>query len=383
MSERTWDVVVIGAGPAGAMTAYESARRGLSVLLLDKAAFPRRKVCGCCLNGSAIETLRHTGLSAILEESEAIPLHQLRLATAGRQAVTSIPTGAALSRERLDSSLIDAAIQAGATFWPGSLAKLGAVQSAERIVHVDQQSWLSEQTARVVVLASGLSGARSVGDDTPSTVSSTSRIGAGAIADSAPRQYEPGTIFMAVDRGGYLGLVRLEDGRLDLAAAFDPGFLRECGSLGRAAETVLRSAGFPPIPGITELSWRGTPPLTRTLHRVAGERWFAVGDAAGYVEPFTGEGMAWALSCGVAVSPQIERAIQANHWDRQIERDWAAAHQKIIVSRQRICRIVSRVLRSPTLCRVSVIALSLAPWLSKPVVSRFNCPPRRIVESTA
>src|SRR5437762_947004 len=47
---RVWDVVVVGAGPAGAAAARELARRSVSVLLVDKAVFPRWKVCGSCLN---------------------------------------------------------------------------------------------------------------------------------------------------------------------------------------------------------------------------------------------------------------------------------------------------------------------------------------------
>ncbi|HEY7428386.1 MAG TPA: FAD-dependent oxidoreductase, partial [Gemmataceae bacterium] len=61
-SRRTWDVVVVGAGPAGAMAAHELARRGCAVLLVDRAAFPRWKVCGCCLNGHALVTLQAAGL---------------------------------------------------------------------------------------------------------------------------------------------------------------------------------------------------------------------------------------------------------------------------------------------------------------------------------
>lgn len=51
-----YDVVVIGAGPAGSVAAYTAATQGLDVLLLDKARFPRFKVCGCCLNARALRT---------------------------------------------------------------------------------------------------------------------------------------------------------------------------------------------------------------------------------------------------------------------------------------------------------------------------------------
>jgi flavin-dependent dehydrogenase len=51
---KSWNAIIIGAGPAGAMAACELAAAG-DVLLVDKAAFPRAKVCGCCLNGAALD----------------------------------------------------------------------------------------------------------------------------------------------------------------------------------------------------------------------------------------------------------------------------------------------------------------------------------------
>ena len=68
----TWDALVIGAGPAGSVTARELARRGRRVLLVDRATFPRSKVCGGCLNGAAIRTLERLGLGRVLEG--ALPL---------------------------------------------------------------------------------------------------------------------------------------------------------------------------------------------------------------------------------------------------------------------------------------------------------------------
>ena len=54
--QKSWDVIVIGAGVAGGLAAFDCARRGLRVLLVEKRSFPRWKVCGCCLL-SPTETL--------------------------------------------------------------------------------------------------------------------------------------------------------------------------------------------------------------------------------------------------------------------------------------------------------------------------------------
>jgi flavin-dependent dehydrogenase len=107
---------------------------------------------------------------------------------------------------------------------------------------------------------------------------------------------------------------------------------------------------------------------------VAGPRWFAVGDAAGYVEPFTGEGMAWAVAGAVAVAPLAARGVAS--WDNRLVAEWSAAHRRLIGNRQFACRVVSRGLRSPLVCRLAVRGLSLVPSLAGPVVRSLNRPYR-------
>ena len=58
----TWDILIIGAGPAGAVAARQLALAGLDVLLVDRKAFPRRKVCGGCLNERALAGLARAGV---------------------------------------------------------------------------------------------------------------------------------------------------------------------------------------------------------------------------------------------------------------------------------------------------------------------------------
>jgi menaquinone-9 beta-reductase len=352
----THDAVVIGAGPAGAVTARELARRGCSVLLVDKAHFPRPKVCGGCVNGAAVRTLQRLGLGSVL--ASGVPLKEVRIAAGRRSARVKLPGGVALSREVFDAALVREAITAGAEFRAGISAKFdnGAVRINDQ-----------PTPARVVIVASGL-----VGSD--SAPEPGSRIGAGASvpANAVPAFFSPGTIFMATARGGYVGCVRVEDDRLDVAAALDPAFVKEQGGLGSAAETVLGAVGWPRIVGLAELPWKGTPALTRRAKQLGGARWFAVGDAAGYVEPFTGEGMAWAVMSAAALAPIAARAIQ--NWDDSLVREWELTHRRVIGTRQRVCRIVSRVLRSPALTTLAVRALSVLPILARPVIRPLNRP---------
>ena len=159
--------------------------------------------------------------------------------------------------------------------------------------------------------------------------------------------------------------MRLEDGRLDLAAALDAAWVRACGGPGRAAAWLLAEAGWPAVPRLAELSWRGTPALTRRARHLATERLFLLGDAAGYIEPFTGEGMAWALAAGRAVAPLAARA--ADRWSPELAPAWSAVYYRLIARRQVFCRAVAAVLRSPPLTRAMIQLLSRAPALAAPV----------------
>lgn len=355
----TWDAVVIGAGPAGAVAARELARLGCSVLLVDKAHFPRPKVCGCCVNGSAVASLRRLGLGHVL--ANGVPLRDVRIGAGRRAATVKLPGGVSLSREAFDLALVREAVKAGVELREGVTAKLGESDAVTREIFVGHE----RVRAKVVIVATGLGGSDAAPD-------AGSRIGAGVVvpADAVPAHFTPGTIFMATGFGGYVGLVRVEDGRLDVAAAFDVGFVKAQGGLGPAAETVLGEVGWPRPPKLAELPWKGTPALTRHARHLAGERWFAIGDAAGYVEPFTGEGMAWAIASAAAVAPIAARAVQ--QWHASHVREWERAHARAIGTRQRVCRVVSRVLRSPRLTTVVVRALSALPILSRPVVASLN-----------
>jgi flavin-dependent dehydrogenase len=110
--------------------------------------------------------------------------------------------------------------------------------------------------------------------------------------------------------------------------------------------------------------------LTRRAPCLADERLFVIGDAAGYVEPFTGEGIAWALASGRAVAPLVQRA--AEHWHPGLEREWAAVYRREVAQRQFACRLLAGVLRHPILTRAAVALLAQAPFLARPIIRRMN-----------
>jgi flavin-dependent dehydrogenase len=275
--------------------------------------------------------------------------------------------GVSLSREVLDAALVRAAIGAGVTFLPGTHARLGRSSSE---LYLEQRSGTVVARARVVLAADGLGGgllARAGGRASPER---QARIGAGVVLDGAPGFYQAGVVYMACDRQGYVGLVRLEDGRLDLAAALDVSAVRQAGGPGVAAAAILDRTGWPLLHGVAEAPWRGTPPLTRHMPQPGVERAFAVGDAAGFVEPFTGEGMAWALAGGLAVAPLVVRAVAG--WQPALLREWQALHRRLVRNREGACRLAAFLLRRPALVAGVVRVLRWLPWLAWPVVRSLN-----------
>ena len=365
-ADTVWDAAIIGAGVAGSVAAHQIARSGKRVILIDKSHFPRNKICGCCLNGNALRNLERAGLGNVVSQLGAVPLTRLQLASGGRSALLPWPAGVSLSRTAFDVALIQRAIDAGAAFLPGTRAVMGVERDGVREIALENQRIM----ARVVIAADGLNGrAAAVADGFDVPAKADSRIGAGVVLEYPHPDYARETVYMATSRGGYVGLVRLEDDRLDIAAAFDVEFVRASGSLGVAATRILCEAGLPEIPELAHAAWRGTPALTRTPAKIAGRRWFAIGDAAGYVEPFTGEGMGWAISSAIAVSPFVLK-----DWHEADIRAWSRVHRLTVSQRQFPCRIISRALRYPSITRFAVRILSIAPQLSAPVLRALHRP---------
>ena len=377
LGERLWDVVVVGAGLAGAMVARELGRRGCAVLLLERQPFPRWKVCGACLNGAAQQALIHAGLDGLVTRAGAPRLTELRMTGWGRSASVALQGSVALSREALDHTLVRAAVEEGVVFEDGASVELGPLGDGERTLAVRSAHGDQIVRARVVVSAAGLHGLRSpdVAGPAPVTaVQAGSRLGVGAVVEGAGAGYGPGVVHMVVGPGGYVGLVRQEDQRLNVAAAFDACFVRGHGSPERAVRAHLESAGMPRLPEVIHRGWRGTPPLTRRLSSLGEERLFLVGDAAGYVEPFTGEGMGWALWGALALAPLAHAGVE--RWDEALLQRWDKVHRRRIRQGQRVCRMVAWGLRRPWMARAAVRVFGTVPVLARPLVMHTTGIPR-------
>jgi menaquinone-9 beta-reductase len=371
MTAPEWDVIVIGAGPAGALAAHQLARQRLRVLLVDKRAFPRWKVCGTCLNGLALGALAQAGLPDLVDRLGAVPLARLHLGLQHHHTELELPLGRCLSRGRLDLALAEAAVAEGAVWRRSTEATVAGPCPGGRQVRLHSGGAAEPTSARVVLVATGLgSPGLPPAIGIRNRVEAHSRVGAGCRVDTGASGYGRGTIHMAIGRHGYVGLVRTEAGDLNLAAAFDRAHLIQAGGAAPAAAGVLAEAGFEPVPEASAATWLATPALTAQRWPPAAERVLLLGDAAGYVEPFTGEGMGWALLGALAVVPLVLQG--QRQWSRELERQWVRRYGQQIGSRQRLCRGLAFALRRPALSRYALAAVERWPLLASRFLHPFD-----------
>lgn len=392
------DVLVIGAGPAGAMAAYAIARAGMSVLLVDRSAFPRTKVCGCCVNARGLDLLARHGLRDRIESLQPHWYSSFHVTGAGVQARLAIPRGAGISRERFDLALVDAAVAAGARFRDRTAASVAQSlsDSAIDLPSRDDAALAGNRTtnsrpprellrpmpqvlltsegrsvesvrSRVLIVADGLGGAVRRALAVGEQVEPASRIGAGTVVDARPvGSCDDHCINMVVGRSGYVGMVRLEDGRWNVAAAIDPQALKDTHDVGAVINGVLNEAGLPSSSLLAGAAWRGTVPLSRRPFQVAAERTFLIGDAAGYIEPFTGDGIAAALESGALVAPFARRALE--RWEPEIAAAWTRVLSRHRLRQKWLTTAAAWTVRRPAVARGVLHAVARVPSLAAPVI---------------
>ncbi len=413
---RRFDVVIIGAGVAGSLAAILCARAGLETLLLDRQRFPRSKVCGCCLNGRALQLLRRAGLEPRLNELGPCRTSRLAIRYSTHRLDLPLPEGWAVSREALDASLVREAVAAGCQFrdnvtatvtpypWEVDrganpavptrqqaksdrslpedrciLLRPSAVERTERAATQDssplQPTRASIRTlARVVLACDGLahpSLQRLAGFHDQARAGS--RIGMGAVfpRSRADDWLRPGEILMAIAPFGYAGLVEIENQRLNLAAAIDPNQLRRTKSPTETLVTLFRAAGLPVPQGLPESSLKGTVKLTRTSARVASHRLLLLGDSTGYVEPFSGEGMAWALAAAAASLPLVVSGVREG-WSETLIRRWENVLDAVVRREQRTCRLLTAAMHHTWLLPPLISFCRVFPSVSRNLIVRIN-----------
>lgn len=354
---ETHDVVVIGGGPAGAAAAWGCARNGWDVVVVEKAAFPREKVCGGCLSPMGVRSLETLGLGTAARQA-GVSLQRFDCAAGSRRAQFQLDgTGVAIGRELLDDLILTRACAAGAERLRG-IAHVQHHDNALCEVAVSGGECTRRIRAKVVIAADGLAGTcLPEGDYWRPRIVKTSWFGVGARlpARFGPDLCERHVIAMRCGVEGYFGAVRLSDGTVDFAAALSPGATKRSGGPGAAVAEIARCCRVDPA-FAREAVWRGTPLLTRT-RRAEGPGVFVVGDCAGYVEPFTGEGISWALAGGLAVSNYVGAALRGTYRAGA----WSDALTRIVGQRRVSCRLTTIALRRSWLLQPALALLSATP----------------------
>jgi flavin-dependent dehydrogenase len=372
-ARTTWDAIVIGAGPAGALAARQLALAGLQTLLIDAKHFPREKVCGGYLNSRAMNTLRQAGLAHVLAGNCESPVTQLEVIRGRQRTRFRLPPGRVVFRATFDAALIDAATSAGAKVLTGAQSVVEpTLLGSTRHITIVRDGGQESLKARVVICADGLSrtSVRHL-PECAASIAPNSRVGIGAVVSGEFDVCPSGQLTMVLARAGYVGISRVREQQFNVAAAVDRKTLLRT-TPAKIVADILTEAGVGFPADLMSAHWRGTLPLTSRPKSVAAERVLLIGDAGGYVEPFTGEGMAFAVESAIAITPFVVQAVQS--WTRAIGENWEMLHHQMVRDRQRTCRQLAWILRRPWAASLTLGICRVMPRIAERMIYSTNYP---------
>jgi flavin-dependent dehydrogenase len=345
------DAVVVGAGPAGSSAATVLCGRSRKVLLLEKDAFPRHKVCGEFLSADALPSLERIGARELVLHATGERMTRGTLHLSGGRAVSfPLPEPAlGISRFLLDDLLARRAREAGADVRFGvrvvAAEPAGTTGFLVRFIHRGAEHSVE---ARAVIGAWGrwdaldrsrafLRGSRFFGW-------SRDYVGAESSLEGEVRLY--------LFPGGYCGLSRVEGGAVNLAGVVSeaawkragggwPGVLDSARHSNARLDSDLSKLAAGPV------GFLGTGPVYFTAKPPTENGILMAGDAAGVLDPFSGEGQSAALASGILAAETVERQLSgelsreqcerayAEEWRQRFARRfaWSAAFRRLILNR--------------------------------------------------
>ena len=347
------DVLVVGAGPAGTVAAGHLAKAGVRVRLVDRVTFPRNKLCGDTLNPGSLAMLsRIDPCLASRVRAHALPITGMTVTGPGGAAVSAdYPdgfSGAALTRSDLDQWLLEYAIAAGAGFDAGLTVNAPVLSERSRHVEgvrVSCRGREYELRARVVVAADGRA----------SRLARTMQLSRFA---KSPQRWAHGAYFTNVDglsahgemhirQDGYVGVAPLPGGVANVCVVRSRPNLTH----GESAESVV-ARGIGADPGLAARFTRARRvsdvavlgPLAVDSSAAGCPGLLLAGDAAGFVDPMTGDGLRFAIRGGELAA---EAALSELHSGKPAYRQLHARRTREFAGKWRINRALRALVDSP------------------------------------
>jgi flavin-dependent dehydrogenase len=364
------EVLVVGAGPAGSIAALILARAGVRVRLVDRAQFPRPKLCGDTLNPGALAMLDRLGVSAGIR-ARGLPVTGMIVTGPGGARVVgeygSGLSGVAIARQDLDMLLLDAAISAGAQFDAGVVVR-GPLMSPDGArltgVRVAATSQERDLRARIVIGADGRHSRLAFNLGLARYARHPRRWAFGAYYSNVRETTSHGEMHIRPD--GYIGVAPVPGGVTnvcvvrELTTALRAHRVEADMEIERAVacDPLLqeRLAGAQRVTPVTVLG----PLAVESLH--AGQPGLLLaGDAAGFIDPMTGDGLRFAIRGAELAAAAALRELETGH---SMHHELAARRRREFSGKWRMNRALRALVASP---RALGVAATLASYWHAPV----------------
>ncbi|MCB9690301.1 MAG: NAD(P)/FAD-dependent oxidoreductase [Alphaproteobacteria bacterium] len=355
------EVVVVGGGPGGCAAALHLARAGREVILVDRARFPRPKVCGEGLMPVGVAELERLGLELAID---AQPFHGIRYAVGDRVAEGRFPggrSGLGVRRERLDRALNEAASAAGVDVRHGVQVRALLGSGGRRVVRTSA----GDLRCRAVVAADGMRSPirRALGLESPRR--GRPRYGLRGhlrLAGTAPVL---DVVEVRVEDGLELYLTPVGDRELNVAVLLEKQASRDLrGDLEGGFARILSGvpAMAPWLDGAVPDGPVGlTGPLRQEAIDVVADGVVLVGDAAGFLDGITGEGMSLTLTSARLAAETLDGALERGDVSVAALRSYATARARAAFDLTLLTEIVLAGIRNRWLARRVVGGLARHP----------------------
>lgn len=344
---QTFDVAIVGGGPAGSSCAAFCALAGLQTLVLERERFPREKVCGDCLNPSCWPVLEQLDLTQRVLDLPHSKLTSVEfIAIGGHKVIVDLPTGTdceiSVKRSLFDDLLLRRARELGAQVYEGIIVTALAHEKDWKIATASGETF----RARTLI---GADGRNSTVARLRNLLPRPARERVALQAHiPVPRNFGSRVVLQFL-REGYSGQAPVNETELNLCLVGRPL------TISRLRQWAQRHFQIP-----VDQSWRTITPLTRAPVPCAHENLLFIGDVARVVEPFTGEGIYYALRSGELAASTIAKISGGE--DRQLALgDFARASAKMYRGRLWINRLAREAVLSPRLASFFIQAARFDP----------------------